>query len=148
MSVFLRWGIFGILGVAGLMYAYNASKQMARKKQARPVPVVSANDGAATDTGQGVAAADSGHGAVTPACEEELLVARVGNESAPRRRTARSSAAHPGDRISIGPETSRAARNRGTEVVRMRLAQNLGAAALHDAAHERLLAIQSGAMKR
>ena len=32
MSVFLRWGIFGILGVAGLMYAYNASKRMAEKQ--------------------------------------------------------------------------------------------------------------------
>ncbi len=29
MSVFLRWGIFGILGVAGLLYAYNASKRLA-----------------------------------------------------------------------------------------------------------------------
>jgi hypothetical protein len=29
MSVFLRWGVFGILGVAGLLYAYNASKRLA-----------------------------------------------------------------------------------------------------------------------
>ncbi len=28
MSVFLRWGIFGILGVAALLYAYNASKRL------------------------------------------------------------------------------------------------------------------------
>ena len=30
MSVFLRWGIFGILAVAALMYAYNASKTHGR----------------------------------------------------------------------------------------------------------------------
>ena len=29
MSVFLRWGVFGILGVAALLYAYNASKKLA-----------------------------------------------------------------------------------------------------------------------
>jgi hypothetical protein len=29
MSVFLRWGVFGILGVAALLYAYNASKRLA-----------------------------------------------------------------------------------------------------------------------
>jgi hypothetical protein len=27
--VFLRWGVFGILGVAALIYAYNASKKLA-----------------------------------------------------------------------------------------------------------------------
>jgi hypothetical protein len=31
MSVFLRWGIFGILGFAALLYAYNASKRMAER---------------------------------------------------------------------------------------------------------------------
>jgi hypothetical protein len=38
VSVFLRWGIFGILGFAGLMYAYNASKQMAANRAARVEP--------------------------------------------------------------------------------------------------------------
>ena len=38
MSVFLRWGIFGILGFAGLMYAYNASKQMAAKRATSAAP--------------------------------------------------------------------------------------------------------------
>ena len=31
MSVFLRWGVFGILGVAALLYAYNASKRWPRR---------------------------------------------------------------------------------------------------------------------
>src|SRR6185503_7387128 len=42
MGVFLRWGIFGILAVAGLMYAYNASKQMAQRRVAAPPPVAAA----------------------------------------------------------------------------------------------------------
>ena len=78
MSVFLRWGIFGILGVAGLMYAYNASKQMAAKRAARPAP-------AAVETAQPAApmpevqAAPAPAPAVTnapPHCEAELVVAQ------------------------------------------------------------------------
>ena len=40
MSVFLRWGVFGILAVAAMVYAYNASKRMAEVRQAQPAPVV------------------------------------------------------------------------------------------------------------
>ena len=36
MSVFLRWGVFGILGVAALLYAYNASKRMAEAQSRKP----------------------------------------------------------------------------------------------------------------
>ena len=42
MSVFLRWGIFGILGVAALVYAYNASKSMAEKRAARDAAAATA----------------------------------------------------------------------------------------------------------
>ncbi len=66
MSVFLRWGVFGILGVAALLYAYNASKRLAEAHAARPSPVASA------------APAESHTTAATPAparCEEELTVA-------------------------------------------------------------------------
>jgi hypothetical protein len=38
MSVFLRWGVFGILGVAALLYAYNASKRMAEAHAAKAPP--------------------------------------------------------------------------------------------------------------
>jgi|SRR5688500_11086126 hypothetical protein len=77
MSVFLRWGIFGILGVAGLMYAYNASKQLAAQRSTRAAP-------AAVETAQRVQPGPEGRPApapqyadetVTPACEEELQVA-------------------------------------------------------------------------
>jgi hypothetical protein len=40
MGVFLRWGIFGILGVAALLYAYNASKRLAERHVATPPPAV------------------------------------------------------------------------------------------------------------
>lgn len=64
MSVFLRWGIFGILAFAGLMYAYNASKRLAeRRPPPPPATVVSAEPRAVSED------------AVTPACEEELQVA-------------------------------------------------------------------------
>ena len=39
MSVFLRWGVFGILGVAALLYAYNASKRLA-EAHAKKTPAV------------------------------------------------------------------------------------------------------------
>ncbi len=41
MSVFLRWGVFGILGVAALLYAYNASKRIAdAHARSAPTPPV------------------------------------------------------------------------------------------------------------
>jgi hypothetical protein len=80
MSVFLRWGIFGILAVAGLMYAYNASKQLGAKRAARVAP-------AAVETAQPVerepeaqAAGESAPAAAAmnapPLCEAELVVAQ------------------------------------------------------------------------
>ena len=76
MSVFLRWGIFGILGVAGLMYAYNASKQMAAKRAARAAPV-------AVEAAQPVEPRPAVQAAPTtavtdapPHCEAELVVAQ------------------------------------------------------------------------
>ena len=48
MSVFLRWGIFGILGVAGLLYAYNASKRLA-EVHAGKAPTVAAEVASQTE---------------------------------------------------------------------------------------------------
>jgi hypothetical protein len=76
MSVFLRWGIFGILGVAGLMYAYNASKQLAAKRAARPVPAATATTQAMPATELPVEAA-----ALSPRCAEELRVAQRAREA-------------------------------------------------------------------
>ena len=80
MSVFLRWGIFGILGVAGLMYAYNASKQMAAKRAARAAPVaVEVAQTVEPRTEVQAAPATAPETAPTgapPHCEAELVVAQ------------------------------------------------------------------------
>jgi hypothetical protein len=76
VSVFLRWGVFGILAFAGLMYAYNASKQMAanraataRQPEFRPeVPAPPART--RTPTPATATAIAPSH------CEAELAVAR------------------------------------------------------------------------
>jgi hypothetical protein len=49
MSVFLRWGVFGILGVAALLYAYNASKRLAESQAGRPRPAASQPAAAAAE---------------------------------------------------------------------------------------------------
>jgi hypothetical protein len=79
MSVFLRWGVFGILGVAGLLYAYNASKRLAETRAVLPPPpAVSAPLTAtpATDTPRAAPVTEPAVAPLSPACEEELLVAR------------------------------------------------------------------------
>lgn len=72
MSVFFRWGIFGILGVAGLMYAYNASKQLAAKRTAGAAlaePQVEMRAPATADPAPAIS--------TPPAhCEAELMVAQ------------------------------------------------------------------------
>jgi hypothetical protein len=74
MGVFLRWGAFGIIAVAALIYAYNASKSLSERRQVQAPVAVSANEDAPesveTEGGQpGAEALD------TPQCEEELQVA-------------------------------------------------------------------------
>ncbi len=72
MGVFLRWGIFGILGVAALVYAYNASKKLAENRMqdppaaAQPQP----NDDEIPEN------QDSLPEGLSAQCEAELLVAR------------------------------------------------------------------------
>ena len=87
MGVFLRWGVFGILAVAGLMYAYNASKRLAENRQAARPPAVAAPPAEATaDAAEEVAAEAP---AVAPVrkrgipahCEVELFVAMRATEA-------------------------------------------------------------------
>jgi len=40
VGVFLRWGIFGIIAVAALVYAYNAIGHLADRRKASPAAVV------------------------------------------------------------------------------------------------------------
>lgn len=79
MSVFLRWGIFGILGVAGLMYAYNASKHLAEKRAARISPETavtapSAEKDADAEPESAPADVPAAASTAAPQCEEELAV--------------------------------------------------------------------------
>lgn len=66
MSVFLRWGVFGILAVAGLLYAYNASKELATR---RPPPAVATT----TAPGSGQPATET---PVNATCEVEVIIAQ------------------------------------------------------------------------
>jgi hypothetical protein len=78
VSVFLRWGIFGILGVAGLMYAYNASKQMAAKRAAGVAPAAAeaARPAELRPEVQAVPAPAPAVATAPPHCEAELVVAQ------------------------------------------------------------------------
>lgn len=71
MGVFLRWGIFGILGVAALIYAYNASKKMAESRSRNPPAAAQVQDDDA-EADDPVAVADS----IPAQCAAELDVAR------------------------------------------------------------------------
>jgi hypothetical protein len=72
MSVFLRWGVFGILGVAALLYAYNASKRLAEAHAARPSPVAAPDSAAPVSA---ITPPPVEAPAAPPRCEEELAVA-------------------------------------------------------------------------
>jgi len=86
MSVFLRWGIFGILGVAALLYAYNTSKRMAERHAQQAQPPAQVGDRAAPAPNEPAAATRETPGAPAPPlepsppapahCEAELVVAQ------------------------------------------------------------------------
>jgi hypothetical protein len=71
MSVFLRWGVFGILAVAALLYAYNASKKLAESHSKQP-PAEVRTPGDQTSIASGGAPVTG----VSVQCEAELVVAR------------------------------------------------------------------------
>jgi hypothetical protein len=81
MSVFFRWGIFGILAVAAVLYAYNASKRLSERRAPAPAPVVSQESPEVAVTEADPTAGreeESPPEDVPPmpeACEEERLVA-------------------------------------------------------------------------
>jgi len=80
MSVFLRWGIFGILTVAAMLYAYNASKSMAARRSTRETPAVSATDQRETSVTSAPEPESEPASAPVPTtaphCQDELLVAQ------------------------------------------------------------------------
>ena len=87
MSVFLRWGIFGIIGVAALMYAYNASKRMAEGHSRPPPAVTERGETAGTPSPAPAPATEPASEAASearpapvstaaPHCEAEVVVAQ------------------------------------------------------------------------
>ena len=88
--VFLRWGIFGIIAVAALIYAYNALGHLADRRKAVPAAVVSpaasepespspaASSPVAVDSPP---ASPAGRDAIPARCEVELDIARRAAES-------------------------------------------------------------------
>jgi hypothetical protein len=102
MSVFLRWGVFGILGVAALLYAYNASKRLAEGHAANqtvaqastPVAAPPAEESVAEEEPVPAAAPAQPAAPPVPAqCEAELQVAQraidMRNQGAPLDRVLR-----------------------------------------------------------
>ncbi len=79
MGVFLRWGIFGILSVAAIWYAYNASKSLSERRPPPAPKVVSQDEGAVDDAETAEADEEETEpdpGPVLPeVCEEERVVA-------------------------------------------------------------------------
>jgi hypothetical protein len=72
--VFLRWGILGILSVAALVYAYNASKRLAASHERKPAVIAAA--ATETEVVAEPAAEPAPEEPLSPHCEVELLVAR------------------------------------------------------------------------
>jgi hypothetical protein len=73
--VFLRWGILGILSVAALLYAYNASKRLAESHERRPAPDLAA-PAPEEENEVEPATEPEAEEALSPHCEVEWLVAR------------------------------------------------------------------------
>jgi hypothetical protein len=82
MSVFLRWGVFGILAVAALVYSYNANKKGAEVRAARAQAAAPVNEAAA-------------NAPASPECEKEYAVVTLAlaarNDNEPLDRLLRRS---------------------------------------------------------
>lgn len=87
MSVFFRWGVFGILAVAAVLYAYNASKRLAERRPPVQVASPQSPDAGATEASEASEAAEPPEPQseeesppemappMPEACEEERVVA-------------------------------------------------------------------------
>ena len=79
MSVFLRWGIFGILGVAAVLYAYNASKKLAEVRSGHSAPTPAAapqQTGTAPAPDPQAMPESPPQPALAPRCQAELEIAQ------------------------------------------------------------------------
>jgi len=95
MSVFLRWGIFGILAVAALVYAYNALGHLADRHRNAPVAAV-----APPPAEQQVAVPDAPAAAPNPPVAGDAIPVRCTVEFDIARRAVESrSVGEPLDRL-------------------------------------------------
>ena len=99
MGVFLRWGIFGILAVAALVYAYNTLGRLAERHRAAPANGVTAPVRPAGDSSSSTTASDA-PAAPTPQAERDAIPAHCAVELDIARRAAESrSIGEPLDRL-------------------------------------------------
>ena len=85
MSVFLRWGVFGIIAFAALMYAYNTGKRVSERREARaatsaPAPASESNSSTPSQSSESYAPVDYGP-PVPDECAAELAVAKRAREA-------------------------------------------------------------------
>jgi hypothetical protein len=73
VGVFLRWGVFGILAVAALLYAYNSSKRLAERQSPVATQTASAPESEAPPVDATVL--EPSEDPTPPHCQVELLVA-------------------------------------------------------------------------
>jgi hypothetical protein len=85
MGVFLRWGIFGIIAVAALVYAYNALGHLADRRKAAPpavaVPAAPEPVVAAASEPRSRPTPGDASDAIPERCQVELDIARRAVES-------------------------------------------------------------------
>lgn len=81
MGVFLRWGIFGIIAVAALWYAYNALGHLAERRKAAPAAVVAPPESRPPAPGGESPVAQDAADAMPEHCAVELDIARRAAES-------------------------------------------------------------------
>jgi hypothetical protein len=83
MGVFLRWGVFGIIAVAALVYAYNALGHLADRHKAAPAAVVAppAAEKTTAESAKIEADAEAAVDDTPPLCRVELDVAQRAVES-------------------------------------------------------------------
>lgn len=96
MGVFLRWGVFGILAVAALVYAYNALGRLAERQGGAPAartaagtpapggtgtPAPGGRDGVAARELESAPAAADERDAIPAHCQIELDIARRAAEA-------------------------------------------------------------------
>ena len=81
MGVFLRWGIFGILAVAALVYAYNALGHLADRHRNAPVAAAAPPPAEAQVAVQDAPSPPAAGDAIPARCTVELDIARRAVES-------------------------------------------------------------------